>query len=272
MIRSPAVAFKRFPLPSSPPAWIPSDLNLQLPDATGVDPGRMHALAYLPWEDRYLDPIDPLYRQFFLQVLPYLHVRTTDVHVATCLPFAAELLRAETEPVDARLVHLAFILHDCGWSQLSASEIAASLGVTGLALTAEAAGPKLRHAELGRDLAERLLKAHPLDPPLTTEQERQIYQAILFHDRPQELAAQGDLPATLRMVCDVDHLWSFTHENFWQDTVRKRVTPEAYLQNLGIDLQACFVGEPARRTAQQMLAARADEVQSWQAWGNQHGA
>ena len=272
MMSSPAVAFKPFPLPSSPPAWIPADLNLRLPDATAIDPGGIHALAYIPWDDRYLDPIDPLYRQFFLQVLPYLHVRTTDVHVATCLPFAAELLRAETEPVDARLVHLAFILHDCGWSQLTASEIAASLGVTGLALTAEAVGPKVRHAELGRDLAERLLKAHPLDPPLTTEQEAQIYQAILFHDRPQELAAQGDLPATLRMVCDVDHLWSFTHENFWQDTVRKGVDPPAYLANLGADLESCFVGEAGRCKAKQMLAARADEVQSWQAWRNQHGA
>lgn len=266
------MAFKQFPLPSSPPAWIPSDLNLQLPDATAIDPAEMHALAYIPWDDRYLAPIDPLYRQFFLEVLPYLHVRTTDVHVATCLPFARELIAAESEPVDERVVHLAFILHDCGWSQLSASEIAASLGVTGLALTAEAVGPKVRHAELGRDLAERLLKAHPLDPPLTPEQEGQIYQAILFHDRPQELGAQGDLPATLRLVCDVDHLWSFTHEDFWQDTVRKRVTPVAYLQNLGSDLAAYFVGEPARRKARQMLEARTQEVDAWAAWNSRQRA
>ena len=130
-----------------------------------------HALAYIPWDDRYLDPIDPLYRQFFLQVLPCLHVRTTDVHVATCLPFAAELLRAEAEPVDARLVHLAFILHDCGWSQLTRERDRSQPGSHRTGAHRRGRGPKVRHAELGRDLAERLLKAHPLDPPLTTEQE-----------------------------------------------------------------------------------------------------
>jgi hypothetical protein len=269
---SPTVAFKRLLLPSSPPTWTPSDPNLRLPGATAIDPCGIHALTYIPWEDRYLEPIDPLYRPFLLQVLPVLHVRTTDVHVATCLPFAAKLLHAETEPLDARLVHLAFILHDGGWSQLTDSEIKASLGVSGLALSAEAVGPKVRHAELGRNLAEHLLKAHPLGPPLPAEQECEIYQAILYNDRLQELAGQGDLPATLRRVCDVDHLWSFTHENFWQDTACKRVTPEAYLRNLRADLQAGFVGEPARRTARKMLAARADEVHSWQAWRSQHDA
>ena len=74
------------------------------------------------------------------------------------------------------------------------------------------------------------------------------------------------------MVCDVDHLWSFTHENFWQDTVRKGVDPPAYLANLGADLESCFVGEAGRRKAKQMLKARANEVRSWQAWRNQHGA
>ena len=266
MTASASVSFKRFPLPDGKGAWIPTDVNLRLPEAAAMDPGRLHALAFLPWDDRYLVPLDTSYRGFFQSVLPYLHVRTTDVHVATCLPHARELIAAESEPVDERVVHIAFILHDCGWSQMSEAEIADSLGVEGLALSTTTLGPKARHTELGRDLAQRLLREFPAQPPLTASQEEMIFRAILFHDKPEQLATQGDLPASVRVVCEVDHLWSFTHENFWQDTVRKGVDPRQYVQNLGADLGTYFVAEPAKRKARQMLDERSAEVKSWEHW------
>ena len=266
MRASASTSFKRFSLPDGKWAWIPTDVDLRLPETPVVEPGRLHALAFIPWDDRYLVPINPGYRGFFQTVLPYLHVRTTDVHVATCLPYAGELIAAESEPVDERVVHIAFILHDCGWSQMGEEEIADSLGVEGLAFSTTAIGPKARHAELGRDLAQRLLREFPPEPPLTAGQEEMIFHAILFHDKPEQLAIQGDLPASVRVVCDVDHLWSFTHENFWQDTVRKGVDPRQYLQNLGLDLEGYFVGETARRKARQMLEARTQEVDAWASW------
>jgi len=86
--------------------------------------------------------VDEAYRDFFKVVLPFLHARSTDVHVATCLPFIKDLIQAETEPVDERVVQIAFILHDSGWSQMSELEIAESLGVTGLSLSGQAIQPK----------------------------------------------------------------------------------------------------------------------------------
>ena len=256
--------FKRLDLPGGQPAWIPADLDLVVPQSAAIAADLLHYLAYIPWNPSYLERVDPAYRDFFSFVLPYLRARTTDVHVATCLPFARELIEAQPESVDERVVLVAFILHDSGWSQMTEAEMAASLGVEGLALSGAAVGPKARHVELGRELAERILSEYVFDPPLSHRQKEMIYTAILFHDRPEELAAIGSVPAEIQMVCDTDHLWSFTHENFWQDTVRKGVDPRVYLENLGEDLDGYFVTEPGKRRARRMLEERRVEVTAWE--------
>jgi hypothetical protein len=258
--------FKPLRLPTGEQVWIPADLHLLLPASASVGPELLHYLAYIPWDPGYLERVDLAYRDFFLVVLPYLHVRTTDVQVATCLPYARELIRDHPGPVDERVVYVAFILHDSGWSQMTEAEIAASLGVSGLALSGEAVAPKARHTELARDLAERLLGEYSFDPPLTHVQTELIYTAILYHDRPEELAALGSVPASVQVVCDTDHLWSFTHENFWQDTVRKGVDPRLYVENLRQDLGGYLVTEAGKRRAALMLEDRRAEVESWTKW------
>ncbi|MGD0752281.1 MAG: hypothetical protein ABSA23_12855 [Anaerolineales bacterium] len=263
---SASISFTRFTLPSGQSAWIPADIELRIPEKTSLDASNLHYLIYLPWHDQYLELVDPAYRDFFQVVLPYLHARSTDVHVTTCLPFIKELSQAESGPVDEQVVQIAFMLHDSGWSQMSELEIAESLGVTGLSLSGEAVQPKARHAVLGQQVAQKVLEAYPFQPPLTASQKNDIYQAILYHDRPQELASAGGIPASLKVVCNTDHLWSFTHPNFWQDTLRKGVSPPAYLENLGQDLDAYFVSEPGRCKARQCLAERALEVQAWKSW------
>ena len=260
------ISFMPFTLPAGQAAWIPADIELRLPQKTSLDAADLHYLIYLPWHDKYLELVDEAYRDFFKVVLPYLHARSTDVHVATCLPFIKELIQAETEPVDERVVQIAFMLHDSGWSQMSELEVAESLGVKGLSLSGEAIQPKARHAILGQEVAQKILGEYIFQPPLISEQKNQIYQAILFHDRPQELAAGGAIPASLKMVCNVDHLWSFTHPNFWQDTLRKGVQPPAYLENLGKDLDSYFVSEPGRQKARQCMKERALEVETWKSW------
>jgi len=266
MATQPAAPFQSFDLPSGERAWIPSDISLRIPQLTSIAPNLLHHLIYIPWDPRYLGLVDPAYRDFFSYVLRYLHVRTTDVHVATCLPFARELMRDTPGPVDAQVVHVAFILHDCGWSQMSDQELADSLGVEGLALSGAAVSPKARHAELGRDLATRLLTQYALDPPLGDEQKEMIYTAILFHDRPEQLAAMANTPPSIQIVCDTDHLWSFTHENFWQDTLRKDVDPRLYLNALGKDLDGYFVTAPGKEKALQLLKDRDIEVRRWEDW------
>jgi hypothetical protein len=261
-----SISFTLFILPTGQVAWIPDDIELRIPDKTALDPGNLHYLIYIPWHDKYLELVDEAYRDFFKAVLPYLHVRSTDVHVATCLPFIKELMQAEAEPVDERVVQIAFILHDSGWSQMSELEIAQSLGVEGLSLSGEAIQPKARHAILGQQVAQKILGEYPFQPSLTSSEKDRIYQAILFHDKPQELAAWGGIPASVKVVCNVDHLWSFTHLNFWQDTLRKGVQPEAYLENLGTDLENYFVSEPGKQKAQRFLDERGMEVEAWKSW------
>jgi hypothetical protein len=241
-----------------------------VPQSAPVAPDLLHYLIYILWDPSYLDRVDPEYRDFFSFVHPYLRARTTDVHVATCLPYAKELIRDSSAhavgPIDERVVHVGFILHDSGWSQMSGAEIAASLGVAGLALSGAAVAPKARHVELARDLAVGILRDYHFDPPLTDEQREMIYTAILFHDKPEELATMGGVPASIQVVCDTDHLWSFTHENFWQDTVRKGVPPQEYVENLAEDLDGYFVTAAGRRRARLMLEERAVEVRLWEDW------
>jgi hypothetical protein len=265
------VLFTLFALPDGGQVWIPADIPLTLPDPAAVPLEILHRLAYIPWEPRYLDRVDPEYRDFFSFVHPYLRPRTTDVQVATCLPFVPLLIEEHPEPVDGRVVRIALILHDSGWSQMSDSDIAASLGVSGLALSSGAREPKMRHAELGRGLAAGILDEYRFEPPLSPEQKEETLTAILYHDRPEELAASGGTAASARLVCDVDHLWSFTHENFWQDTVRKRVAPPRYLENLAADLQRYFVTAVGRRRAAAMLEDRRIEVDAWREWVGKGG-
>ena len=255
-----------FNLPIGESAWIPADIELRIPDKTSLDPSNLHYLIYIPWHDKYLELIDDAYRDFFKVVLPFLHVRTTDVHVATCLPFIKELVQAEEETLDERVVHIAFMLHDSGWSQMTEVEIAHSLGVQGLNLSGDAINPKARHAFLGQQIAQKILGEYQFNPPLTSKQKDWIYQAILFHDKPQELAAGSEIPTTVKVVCNADHLWSFTHPNFWQDTLRKGVKPDSYLENLGKDLENYFVSEPGKQKAKQLLEARGVEVEAWKSW------
>lgn len=262
---APSTSFRLFTLPTGERALIPEDVPLQLPEHSTLGPELLHFLLFIPWSDSLLSRIDAPYRDFFQVVLPYLHTRTTDVHIATCFPFVDELIQAAGAVVDERVIHLAFLLHDVGWSQLSEAEIAASLGVKGVTLNAQALGPKEKHALVGKDLAARLLESYPFDPPLTEAQHDWICQAVLYHDKPWELAKQGTLPLEIKLVCDVDHLWSFTHENFWQDTVRKGVAPPTYLSNLEQDLETYFVTEQGKARARRLLEERRQEVRLWTA-------
>ncbi len=260
---SPALEFQTFELPTGERALVPRDLELKLPEHTALAAEQLHFLVFVPWSDHYLNRVAEQYRDFFTFVLPYLHTRTTDVHIAACFPFASELIQATGVEVDSRVVHLAFILHDVGWSQLSEEEIAASLSTSGVTLTKTAMGPKEKHAVVGRDLAQQLLARYPFEPPLTETQKAWIAQAVLYHDKPWELAEQGGLPLEIKLVCDVDHLWSLTHENFWQDTIRKGVDPSVYLSNLEQDLETYFVTEPGKYKARRLLLERQAEVSAW---------
>lgn len=223
-----------------------------------------HFLVSIPWDRQYLQFVPLEYRAFFRAVRPYLSERTTDVHTAVCLQYLdeiIELVQLAGLIVNRDIVAYALILHDCGWSALTPAEIAASLGVTGLALNPTAQGPKEKHAQLGAQLARRLLTVQQSTLHLSDSAIDTICQCILCHDQPEKVAIQGSQASIeMQLLVDLDHLWSFTHLDFWLDTIRKGVPPRQYLENLQQDLDGYFVTNIGKDKARQLLADRAREV------------
>lgn len=243
-------------------ATVPQDIELQPATASALPVDQQHFLISIPWHERYLSYVPEQFQPFFLSVLPLLHVRTTDVHVAVCLRHADQLFeRFSPTSLRTRLVIIAFILHDAGWSELSELEIAQSLGVTGVALTQSALGPKEKHAVESEKIARQVLASSSFTPPLTPAEVELICKAVRYHDKPEAVAGAGSaMPLEVQVLVDLDHLWSYTHENFWQDTVRKGVEPTTYLANLRADLPSYFVTDQGKALAQEFWAARAQEV------------
>jgi hypothetical protein len=261
--------FKEVSLPHIGSVKIPDDIFLEVPASSSLAPEMLHYLVYIPWNEAYLSSIPAAYLSFFKEVLPQLNTRTTDVHVAICFGYFAELLAAIeariNKSMNQRVVALALLFHDIGWSQLSEFEIANSLGVTGLALNENAMGPKEKHAVVGEKTARDILPSwvNKFSPPLTTEEIKLICQAVRWHDKPEMVAGDGTMPIEVGALVDLDHMWSFTHHNFWQDTIRKKVSPPEYLQNLEKDLQGYFVTPEGRNMAKKLLAERTQEVTAW---------
>ncbi len=244
-----------------PPTKFPDDIVLLLPEKSSLPVNQQHFLIFIPWNDSYLSNIPKQYLDFFKFVLPVLHARTTDVHTAICLGFLDTLLAQFNEPINHKVVAIALILHDSGWSRLSEKEIANSLGVKGLKLNETALGPKEKHAIESEKITREILACYIFEPPLIQEEINLICKAVLYHDKPEVVAGVGEsMPLEVQVLVDLDHLWSFSHENFWQDTVRKNVKPVEYLQNLKNDLDSYFVTDEGKKLAKELLVQREKEV------------
>jgi len=134
--------FKPIQLATGETHVIPADLELREPQESALDASRRHFVHLYPWDEKYLANVLPNIAPSLTRVLPYLHARTTDVHITQCLPFIRELISETAQPTDERVIHTAFILHDSGWSQMTEAEVADSLGVKGLVLTGASVSPK----------------------------------------------------------------------------------------------------------------------------------
>ncbi|OGY38642.1 MAG: hypothetical protein A2391_00395 [Candidatus Brennerbacteria bacterium RIFOXYB1_FULL_41_13] len=136
---------------------LPTGVVLREPESSSLPESQKHFLLFIPWDDKYLSNVPEKYRSYFLDCLPELGVRTTDVHVAVCFSFFEKLILAYekeiNEMIDRDVVALAFILHDIGWSRLNEKEIAESLGIKGLVLTGNSLTPKEKHAIEGEKIA-----------------------------------------------------------------------------------------------------------------------
>lgn len=174
-----------------------------------------------------------------------------------------QLAEKSGQAVNRNVVAYALMLHDSGWASMTQEEIAASLGVTGLALTEKALGPKEKHAVLGEQIAREILTKKQQDLGLSESEIDLICKAILYHDKPTEVAgSEQEMPIEVQLLVDLDHIWSFTYLNFWQDVLRKGVPPQEYLKNLEADLDSYFVTTIGKDKARDLLVARANEVNS----------
>lgn len=257
--------FKSFILHNRHAGFIPANLELRLPESE-LPESLQHFLLEIPWSERYLDQVPVKYRSFFNYVLPLLHARTTDVHTAVCLGIMPELFQllpsTDYSKINQRVVAIGLILHDSGWSKLTQDEIASSLGVSGLKLTSNAMGPKEKHAIESEKIAREILAEYSFDPQLTQQEIELICQAVLYHDKPEQVAgAENPLPLEVKLLVDLDHIWSFTYHNFWQDTLRKGVDPRQYLSNLENDVESYFVTNQGKALARKYLSQRRKEIE-----------
>ncbi len=258
--------FRNLSFPNNLKSYVPTEVELEFPTNSSLPKDDQHFLISIPWKDKYASFIPKKYQWFFKLILPYLRARTTDVHIAFCCQYIDQLISTlsadEDTKVNAKVVTLAFLLHDIGWSQLTESEIAASLGVSGLALNKTALGPKEKHAIEGTRIASKILQEHKAKLDLSESEIDLILKAIRYHDQPEQVASQGNqIPIEVKALVDLDHQWSFAKEAFWQDVYRKGIMdPQTYLDNLEKDLNSYFVTEAGRNMARLHLADRAQEV------------
>jgi hypothetical protein len=259
--------FKAVFHPGGEVAFVPDDLHILIPKAPRIAPEDRHYLAYLPWKPQYLSHVPEAYREFFTFVLPFLHARTSNVHTALSIGQLPYLLKDTTRQLDERLMYLALILHDSGWSQVSQRGILHSLSYHGVSPSSEASmKPKQQHLIYGEALAYKLLDAFDFgNNPLTSDEIYTITEIIRRHDHDAawEQGKYGAIKEEVRIVCDSDRLWSYTHENFWLDTVRKGVPPEAYLQSISDEIPRYFFTAQGKARAGQMIARLKPEVAAY---------
>jgi len=240
------------------------NINLKIPTVNSLPESEKHFLLYIPWNEKYLEFVPDDYKKFFKEILPILNARTTDVHKAVCLQYLDEFIdkaKQNGEMPNRNVLAYALMLHDAGWSQMTQEEIAASLGVKGLALNTKAMGPKEKHAVLGAQIAKKILTNNKDKLGISNKEVEIICTAILYHDKPELVSgSQNQIPIEIKLLVDLDHIWSFTQLNFWQDVQRKGVDSKEYLENLKNDLNNYFVTNIGKDKARELLVQREIEV------------
>lgn len=251
--------FKTIDVPGLGLRKIPEDVSIIVSTNPILVKKQSHSLVEIPWDNKYLRNIPAGFVESFKIVLPKLHVRCTDVHTAISFSFFDCLLdKYNEEKIDKEVIGLALILHDVGWSKLTDEEIALSLGTKGVKVTKESLGPKEKHLVEGVKLAKGILDEY--FTALSQEKKDLILKAILYHDKPEFVNdIKNTVPLEVKLLIDLDHLWSFTHEDFWLDTIRKNVDPLTYAKNIEKDIDTYFITKEGKIIARKLLEKRFNE-------------
>lgn len=259
--------FKAALLPGRQFAFVPANLDILIPKAHRIPAAEKHHLAYLPWQNSYLALVPAEYRAFFKFVLPHLHARTSNVHTALSVAQLPHLLARTKQTVNEHLVYLALILHDCGWSQVNQADLVKSFNYNGVSPTGpDSMQPKQKHLVYGEALAYKLLDSFDFKSHTLTSHDIYTISEIIRrhdHDAAWEHGKYGHISPEVKIVCDADRLWSYTHENFWLDTIRKNVPADAYLELINNEINSYFFTPAGKARARELIAQRRPEVAAY---------
>lgn len=141
--------------------------------------------------------IRPTDQSLWASALPYLRVRSNDVHTLISVTLVQQLLKFYPDAHEDVVIH-AMLLHDTGWSQVPPEKIL------------QAFGPGAKHPEIQRlhelkgvEIAQELLQKQGA----TEDHIAQVVAIIDGHDTTQEARSQEDA-----LVKDADKLWRYTYQ------------------------------------------------------------
>ena len=137
----------------------------------------------------------PGHRAIWQRALPYLDVRSNDVHTLHSYRLGHALLQTCPE-ADAEIVLTAILLHDTGWKLMPIEKITAAIGPN-------AKYPELQreHEIAGVGIAREILEQQAWP----TERLTRVLDIIDGHDTRKHALSLED-----RLMKDADKLWRFT--------------------------------------------------------------
>lgn len=187
---------------------------------------------------------DPIHARIFELALPYLRTRENDVHTEICAGFAQRLLAAEGG--DADVVMAGILLHDVGYSSLTADQLPLAFGPT-------IRSPELQrlHEVEGARLAREILAEVGFPP----EKARRVAEIVDGHDTRKIALSREDA-----LVKDADKLFRVSKRGFPIDFRRFEREPKAYLAWLGEQVDPWFFTETAKGLAREELEERGREL------------
>ena len=187
--------------------------------------------------------IDPdRYARIYALAEPYWQTRSNEIHVPESYALAQELLTAHPE-ADPDIVLPAVLLHDIGYMAVPSDD-----HLKGLAGAVKGWEPDItrRHEIQGAALAGEILAEVGWDAGRTAA----IQDIVDGHDSRAEAVSRED-----ELVKDADKLWRYTESavricHSWME-----LTPEAFMEWVGSEIDRWFFTAAARDIARRELAA-----------------
>ena len=200
--------------------------------------------------DRYKGGIEMaelkgVHKKIWELAFPYQDKRNDEGHAEHIVFFAQKLLLLEK--ADPDVVIPAAILHDVGWSQLSAEE-------RHLAYISDQLEIRKKHQEEGVKIAEKILEQAGLNDQARIEH---ILEIISGHD-----TRIGSFSKEDALVRDADKLWRYSEVGVSTNIRIKGVRDRQWREELErwIDQEGFFFTESARTIARKELEDRKKEV------------